>query len=103
MCCLSRNAGQKDNSFSIDLSLPVQHYSPEADFGAYIESASESEDESAAGEQASEAENEDQPALPAPSDMSERRVTRGAARDLGLFVPDIQLLDRCWWSSTYRK
>ena len=92
-----------------DLSLPLQHYSPEADFGAYIESASESEDESAAGEQASEAENEDQPAqagqpaLRAPADMSEWRVTRGAARDLGLFVPDIQLPDRCWSSSTYRK
>ena len=84
----------KDRQFSgppveEDLSLPVQHYSSEADFGAYIESASECE--SATGEQASEADNEDQPArvgqpaLPAPADMSERRVTRGAARNLGLF------------------
>ena len=92
-----------------DLSLPVQHYSPEADFGAYRESTSESEDKSAAGEKADEAEHEiqparaGQPALPVSSDMSERRVTQGAARDLGLFVPDIQLPDRCWSSSTYRK
>ena len=104
----------KDRQFSDppveeDLSLPVQHYSSEADFGAYIESASKSEDESVTGEQADEADNEDQPpragqpALPAPADMPERRVTRGAARDLGLFAPDIQLPDRCWSSSTYHK
>ena len=78
----------KDRQFSDppveeDLSLPVQHYSPEADFGACIESASESEEESAAGEQAGEAEHEiqpagaGQPALPVPPDMSEWRVTRG--------------------------
>ena len=92
-----------------DLDMLVQHYSPEADFGAYIESASESEDKSATGEQAEEQAEEaqpahaGQPALPAFPNMPERRVTRGAARDLGVFVPDIQLPDRCWSSSTYRK
>ena len=40
----------------------MQNYSPEVDFGTYIESASESEDESGTGEQAGEAENEAQPA-----------------------------------------
>ena len=74
-----------------DLNLPVQHYSPEADFSACIESASESEDESPTGEQAKEPVEEAQPAraglpaLPAFPDMPERRVTRGAARDLGRF------------------
>ena len=98
-----------DPSVEEDLDLPVQHYSPEADFGAYIESASESEDESATGEQAekpveeAQPAPEGQPALPAFPDMPERRVTRGAARDLGVFVLDIQLPDRCWSSSTYRK
>ena len=62
-----------------DLSLTVQHYSPEADFGAYIESACESEDKSATGEQAEEAENETQPTLagqPAlPVLQSQRPVT----------------------------
>ena len=46
-----------------DLDLPVQHYSPEADFCAYIESGSESEDESAAEEQAGEPAEEAQQAL----------------------------------------
>ena len=91
------------------LDLPVQHYSPEADFGAYIESASESEDESPTGEEAEEAGKEaqpawtGQPALPVFPDMPDRLVTRGAARDLGVFVPDIQLPDRCWSSFTYLK
>ena len=92
-----------------DLDLPVQHYSPEADFCPYIESPSESEDKSATGEQAEEADEGaqqarmGQPALPVFPDMPERLVTRGAARDLGVFVLDIQLPDRCWSSSTYRK
>ena len=87
----------------------MQHYSPEADFGAYIESASESEDESVTGEQAGESAKETQqaqggqPALDAFPDMSDRNVTRGVPRELGVFVPDIQLPDRCWSSSTYRK
>ena len=89
--------------------MPVLHYSPEADFGAYIKSASESEDESVTREQAGEPAKETQqaqagqPVLPAFLDMSDRRVTRGAARDLGVFVPAIQLPDWCWSSSTYRK
>ena len=37
-----------------DLDVPVQHYSTEADFGANIESASESEDKSVTLEQAGE-------------------------------------------------
>ena len=73
-----------------DLDLPVQHYSPEAVFGAYMESASESENKSATGEQAEEADKgaqparKGQPALPVFPDMPERRVTRGAARDFGV-------------------
>ena len=49
-----------DPSVEEDLDLPVQHYSPGADLGAYIESASKSEDESATGEQAEEAGDEAQ-------------------------------------------
>ena len=52
----------KDKSFGDtpieeDLDVPAQHYFPEADFSAYIESASESEDESVTGEQAGEPAN----------------------------------------------
>ena len=89
--------------------MPVQHYSPETDFGTYIESVSESEDESATEEQAGEPTKEIQqalagrPALPTFPDMPDMCVTRGAGRDLGICVQDIQLRDRCWCSSTYRK
>ena len=92
----------KDRPFSDppveeDSDLPVHHYSPEADFSAYIESTSKSEDESGTGEQAEEPVEETQPAragqpaLPAFPNMPEDCVTRGEPRDLGVFVLDIQL------------
>ena len=84
---------------------PVKHYSADVNFGDY-ESASSSEDESEQNEDNADPANVPLPPSPAPAslpDAPERRVTRGAARGLGVFVPDIQLPDRCWSSSTYRK
>ena len=86
---------------------PVKHYSADVNFGD-CESASSSEDESEETEDNADPATVALPLTPvsAPASLPgtpERRVTRGAARDLGVFVPDIQLPDRCWSSSTYRK
>ena len=78
---------------------PLKHYSADFNFGDF-ESASSPEDESEEKEDNADPANE--PPLP-PSPAPARRITRGAARDLGVFVPDNQLPDKCWSSSTYRK
>ena len=94
---------------------PVLHYSAGPDFGAYIESASDSDEgkeeevkeKEAAGSAegtpaVGQARGEPAPAvLPAYPDQP-ARVTCGQARELGIFVPDVGLPDRCWSSSRYR-
>ena len=95
---------QKDNDdFDEPTEGPVKHYSADVHFVDF-ESASSSEDESEQNEDNADPANVPLPPSPAPAslpDAPERRVTRGAARDLGVFVPDIQLPDKCWSSSTY--
>ena len=87
---------------------PVLHYSVEPDFGAYIESASDSEEdkEEASGEKEATAVGQAR-GEPAPAELTAypdqpARVTCGQARELGIFVPDVGLPDRCWSSSRYR-
>ena len=88
------------------------HYSAKSDFGAYIEIASDSdkekeeEEKGAAGGTESgpapgQARGEPAPAvLPAYPDQP-ACVTRGQAWELGIFVPNVGLPDRCWSSSRY--
>ena len=96
---------------------PVLHYSAGPDFGAYIESASDSDSDEDNEETDKEKETvggaECAPAVeqawgePAPAVLpaypyQPARVTRGQARELGIFVPDVGLPDRCRSSSRYR-
>ena len=81
----------------------MKHYSADVNFGDF-ELASSSEDQTE--ETAEPAIEQPVPAPPAPVSLPgapERRVTRGTARYFGVFVLDIQLPDKCWSSSTYRK
>ena len=67
----------------------VEHNSPSDDFSAYIESASESEDEETPVE-----------AGPQPAGG---QVTRAGAARAGISVPEISLPSRCWASSAHRR
>ena len=67
----------------------VEHNSPSDDFSAYIESASESEDDETPVEAGPQ---------PAPG-----RVTRAGAARAGISVPEISLPSSCWASSAHRK
>ena len=80
------------------LGQPVEHYSAEDDFSAFIESASESEEEDLepVGQIA-------QPAPPAPAAAPVARLTRGAAARSGISVPEISLPSRCWASSSHQR
>ena len=67
----------------------VEHNSPSDDFSAYIESASESE--------------EDEPPVEAGPQPVPGRVTRAGAARAGISVPEISLPSRCWASSAHRR
>ena len=80
----------------------MKHYSADVNFGD-CESASSLEDESEEKEDNADPATVPRPLTPVPAPTSlpgapERCVTRGAERDLGVFVPD-----KCWSSSRYRK
>ena len=74
------------------------HYCAETDFGAYIKSASDSDDGKGRKRSVMQAQNEPAFAfLPAYPDQP-ACVTCGQARELGIYVQDIN----CWSSSRYR-
>ena len=94
---------QKDNDCDEPTEGPVEHYSVDMNFGDF-ESASSSEDESKEKEDNADPANEPPlPPSPATASLPERLCYTGAARDLGVFVTDIQLQDKCCSSSTNRK
>ena len=76
-------SGEKDES--------VEHNSPSDDFLAFIESASESEDD------------ESPVVASRPPVQRAGRVTRAGAARAGISVPEISLPARCWASSAFRK
>ena len=83
-------AFQKDQEdCDVPVEGPFKHYSAEVNFGD-CESASSSEDESEETEDNADPATVPLPLTPTPASLPgapERRVTRGAARDLGVFCP----------------
>ena len=78
-------------AFSREKDESVEHNSPSDDFSAFIESASESDDEKS-------------PVVaPNPPVQPAGRVTRAGAARAGISVPEISLPARCWASSAHRK
>ena len=78
-------------AFSRERDESVEHNSPSDNFSAFIESASESEDD------------ESPVVAPKPPVQPVGRVTYAGAARAGISVPEISLPARCWASSAFRK